>query len=168
MMDVVTATTGTHERELTAPVDLSTPDGRRLNPQAVGWSRRPLHRANLRGGWGRNKRWDYWAILAGDLVVSSVYADVDYLGLADVWWADLASGRTGGRAIVVPAGTGIRPARRAGDAHRCTSTDDGLDLAHHRRRRRARTRITRRGREDDGARGTPRRHGRAARRATSR
>lgn len=97
----------THERELTEPVDLATPDGRRLNRDAVGWSRRPLHRANLRGSWGRNKRWDYWAILAGDLVVSCVYADVDYLGLADVWWADLASGRSGGAGVNVPLARGF-------------------------------------------------------------
>ncbi|HEY5013138.1 MAG TPA: DUF2804 domain-containing protein [Acidimicrobiia bacterium] len=98
----------THERELTEPVDLATADGRSLNPAARGWSRRPLHRANLRGDWGRTKRWDYWAILAGDLVVSSVYADVDYLGLADVWWVDLATGHTGGRGIVAPFARGMR------------------------------------------------------------
>ena len=98
---------GTHERELTEPVDLATGDGRSLNPAARGWSRRPLHRANLRG-WGRTKRWDYWAILAGDLVVSSVYADIDFLGLADVWWVDLATGQTGGRGIVAPFARGIR------------------------------------------------------------
>ena len=97
---------GTHERELTAPVDLATPDGRRLHPDAVGWSRVPLHRANLRGGWGRNKRWDYWAILAGDLVVSCVYADVDYLGLAEVWWLDLATGQSGGRGVGALLGRG--------------------------------------------------------------
>jgi len=44
----------THEPELTAPVDLC--DGARLNPAARGWSRRPLHRANLSARWGRNKR----------------------------------------------------------------------------------------------------------------
>jgi hypothetical protein len=96
----------TNEKELTEPVDLALADGRSLNPQARGWSRRPLHRANLRG-WGRTKRWDYWAILAGDLVVSSVYADVDYLGLADVWWADLATGQTGGGGVSVPGARGI-------------------------------------------------------------
>ncbi|GAA3097385.1 DUF2804 family protein [Nonomuraea salmonea] len=48
----------THEREITAAVDLCLPDGR-LDPRAVGWTRRPLHRANLRG-WGRTKRWEYW------------------------------------------------------------------------------------------------------------
>jgi hypothetical protein len=118
----------THERELTEPVDLAAPDGRKLNRDAVGWSRRPLHRANLRGSWGRNKRWDYWAILAGDLVVSSVYADVDYLGLADVWWADLASGQTGGAAINVPLARGIElPEVPAAEPLRVRRS--GLDLA---------------------------------------
>jgi hypothetical protein len=91
----------THERELTEPVDLCTPDGALLNPAALGWSRHPLHRANLHGSFGVNKRWDYWAILAGDLVISAVYADIDYAGLADVYWVDLTTAETGGRAIVV-------------------------------------------------------------------
>ena len=49
----------THERELTEPVDLCTQDGAALNPEALGWSRFPLHRANLLGRLGSNKRWDY-------------------------------------------------------------------------------------------------------------
>ena len=88
----------THERRLHDQVNLATPDGARLNPDAVGWSSAPLHRANLRGSWGRNKRWDYWAVLAGDLVVAATFADIDYLGIADVYWVDLATGSTGGAA----------------------------------------------------------------------
>ena len=42
-----------------------------------------MHTANLSGVWGRTKKWDYWAILAGDLIVSGVYADVDYLGTVE-------------------------------------------------------------------------------------
>jgi hypothetical protein len=97
----------THERELREPADLCTPDGRRLNPAAAGWSRRPLHRANLRGVWGRTKRWDYWALLAGDLVVGLTYADVDYLGIAGLSWASLESGRAGGREVAVPGARGL-------------------------------------------------------------
>lgn len=93
----------THERELTEPVDLCSPDGSSLNPAARGWSRRPLHRANLHGCFGTNKRWDYWAILAGDFVVSSVYSNIDHFALADVYWADLVSGESGGAAILAPA-----------------------------------------------------------------
>jgi hypothetical protein len=97
----------TGEPEVTGPVDLCTPDGQLLSERARGWSRRPLHHANLRGRWGRTKRWDYWAVLAPDHVVSITYADVDYLGLVDVWWADLAAGRTGGRGTAVPGARGI-------------------------------------------------------------
>ena len=106
----------TTEREITEPTDLCTPDGRRLNPEARGFARRPLLRANLDGRWGRTKRWDYWAILAGDLVVSCTYADVDYLGIAEVWWADLATGRTGGRGANPPLARGIELPERPGTA----------------------------------------------------
>lgn len=116
----------THERELTTPVDLCTPDGSALNPAARGWSRRPLHRANLLGSFGVNKRWDYWAVLAGDLVVSSVFSDIDHLGLADIWWVDLTTGETGGRGIVAPGGELVLP-EQPGTAP-LRARRDGLDL----------------------------------------
>jgi hypothetical protein len=117
----------THERELTEPVDLCTPDGAALAPDARGWSRRPLHRANLHGQWGRNKRWDYWAVLAGDFVVSAVYSDVDYIGLADVWWADLVTGETGGHGIAVPRAEGMSLPEQPGTAPLHVARD-GLEL----------------------------------------
>jgi hypothetical protein len=137
----------THENELTDEVDLCTPDGARLNPAARGWSRRPLHRANLEGRFGTNKRWDYWAILAGDLVVSSVYADLDHLGLADVWWADLPSGTTGGALVAtvgsqdveLPDRPGTAPLRLHRDGLALDVVDDG-----------AGTRLTARWTEADG------------------
>ncbi|MFO7960478.1 MAG: DUF2804 domain-containing protein [Nitriliruptoraceae bacterium] len=97
----------TRERELTEPVDLCTPDGRHLNPEARGWAPRSVHRANLAGGWGRTKRWDYHAVLTREVAVSLVYADIDYLGIVGVWWAHLPSGRSGGREITVPLARGI-------------------------------------------------------------
>ena len=106
----------TTERELTEPVDLCTPDGRRLAPAARGWSRVPLHTANLRGGWGRTKRWDYWCVLAPDLAVAVTYADVDYLGMATVWWADLATGRSGGHEPTLPLARGVSLPDRPGSA----------------------------------------------------
>lgn len=94
----------THEPELFEPVDLCATDGR-LAPAARGWSRRPLHRANIDGtDIGRNKRWDYWAVLGRDVVVSCVYSDIDVIGLADVWWADLRTGRSGGVGIITEPG----------------------------------------------------------------
>ena len=68
--------------EITSAVPLCAPDGR-LNPAAVGWSRRPLHTANLRG-WGRTKRFDYWAIVTPHAIVGLTIASLDYAGLVSI------------------------------------------------------------------------------------
>ena len=93
--------TVTTEPELCEPVTLCTPDGR-LDRDAVGWSRRPVHDCALPGSWGRRKRWDYWCVTAPGCVLSLTFADVDYLGLADVWFLDLADERTYARSAVQP------------------------------------------------------------------
>jgi hypothetical protein len=113
---VDSAAVGTHEHEITGPVELCLPNGKTLSPAAKGWSRTPLHDANLRGRWGRTKRWDYWGILAGDLTIAVTYADVDYLGIASVWWRNLPSGQSGGHDANVPFARGIGLPNRPGTA----------------------------------------------------
>ena len=118
----------THEPELKVPVDLCTPDGSQLNPAARGWSRTPLHRCNLLGEQGRNKRWDYWAVLAGDLIISSVYSNTDYIGIADVFWRDLSSGASGGAFTAARHGDGFVLPERPGTAP-LVYEDERLHLA---------------------------------------
>ena len=77
------------EREITEPVDLCLPDGR-LNPDAVGWTRTPLHRTNLRG-WGRAKRWEYWNVQTPEWTLGLTVSHIDYLALHQVYFADFAS-----------------------------------------------------------------------------
>jgi hypothetical protein len=117
----------TDERELLSPVGLCEPDGVTLNREALGWSRRPLHRANLQGRIGANKRWDYWAILAGDLVVSITYADLDNFALSDVYWVDLNTNVTGGQSIMLGSGEGIALPECVG-AVPLVVNHDGFDL----------------------------------------
>ncbi len=115
------------ERELTGPVSLCTADGR-LNPDAVGWSRAPLHDCALPGSWGRRKRWDYWAVTAPGCVFSLVYADVDYLGLADVWFCDLTTGATATRSCPSLFARKMRSPDRVGGADMAVR-GAGLDLS---------------------------------------
>ncbi len=130
----------THEPELTEPVDLC--DGRgRLAAGARGWSRVPLHRCNLSGRWGRTKRWDYWAVLSPTHAVALVHADVDYLGITEVWWADLRTGRSGGRNRSVPLARGFSLPDRPGteplryrDRHLDLSIEDDAAGTHLRAR----------------------------------
>jgi len=94
------------ELELTHPVDLCDARGR-LNPGARGWSRVPLHRANLSRAWGRKKRWDYWCVTSPDLYVSLTYADVDYIGTISVWVFQPSTGLSVALDQLVPLGRGF-------------------------------------------------------------
>lgn len=95
----------TEPREITAPVELVRPDGR-LNPDAVGWSRHPLHdtagvKRGLRGR-GRTKRWEYWLVMTPTHLASLTLSDIDYAGVHTVWAYELATGRRVDRSAVVP------------------------------------------------------------------
>ena len=114
---------------MTEPVQLCLPGGTTLNPLARGWSRVPMHDCNLAGTPGRKKRWDYWAVLGPTHTLSVTYADIDFLGITDVWWADLRSGRTGGRNRSVPGAAGISLPDRPGTAPlRSAARHQVLDL----------------------------------------
>ena len=101
-----------HEREITQPVDLCLPSGR-LNADAVGWSRRPLHRANLRG-WGRAKRWEYWGVVTPTHVVGLVVSSLDYAGVHSIYVLDRATGREHNAEAVVPLARGAVLSDRSG------------------------------------------------------
>lgn len=70
------------ERELTGPVSISTRG--RLNHDAVGWSRHPVQECEIAGRWPRKKRWHFWLVTTDTHLVALTFADVDYLGLANV------------------------------------------------------------------------------------
>ncbi|MFI5425913.1 DUF2804 family protein [Aeromicrobium sp. UC242_57] len=86
-----------HEREITAPVSLTLPDGR-LNPAAVGWTRTPLITTDGVGagrrGKGRNKRWEYWAVTTPTHVVALVVSSLDYAAVHSIWLLDRTTGET--------------------------------------------------------------------------
>ena len=107
------AMTVSSERELTEPVDLCDSAGH-LNPEAIGWSRVPLHRANLRGAYGRKKRWDYWCFINSDLYVAVTYADVDYLGITAVWIHQPSTGFTASIEPPAPFARGFVHTERSG------------------------------------------------------
>lgn len=76
-----------HEPELMTPVDLCQKN-RLLNPKAIGWSRYPLHNCNLSGSPLRKKRWNYWCITTDRFLFSATLSNIDYLGLAFVYFLD--------------------------------------------------------------------------------
>ncbi len=95
------------ERELTEKVLLCASIGR-LNPEAVGWSRHPLHSCNLQGRWPRKKRWNYWCVTNERFLFSATVSNIDYMGLAFVYFLDFESKFFHEMTVVTPFGTGCR------------------------------------------------------------
>lgn len=96
------------EPEITGAVDLCDGSGN-LNRKAVGFSRIPLHRCNVRGHALRKKRWNYWAVTSDRYVFSATIADIDYIGLASVYLIDFETNRMIERTVSVPFGGAAMP-----------------------------------------------------------
>jgi len=128
------------ERELLNPVTLTLPDGS-LNPDAVGWARRPLvdtSGIDGRRGWPRNKRWEYWNVATPSHVLAVTVSLIDYAAVHELWVLDRATEQTwGAAATVLPArgaalpanlGGGVASARAKGLAIDITPGADGVRL----------------------------------------
>lgn len=96
------------EPELTEPVLLCDAHGR-LNPKAVGWSRRPLVRANLHGHWPRKKKWNFWNWISPDFVFSVTVADIDFACFCGVSFTDFETKKTLTTIALKPHGSVVMP-----------------------------------------------------------
>jgi len=79
-------------REITSGVVLCDGQGA-LNPEAVGWSRKPMHACNLRDRFPRKKKWDYWCITGERFLFSATIAHIDYLALGGMYFLEYETGR---------------------------------------------------------------------------
>lgn len=96
----------THEIELTRPVDLCDSQGN-LNPSAAGWSRSPFHRCNLHGHPLRKKAWNYWCITTPTHLFSVTLSNVDYMGLAFIYYLDFATREFHEQTVMTALGSGF-------------------------------------------------------------
>lgn len=93
---------GAFEREILADaIDLCDKRGR-VNRDAIGWSRKPIHTCKLVGHWGRKKRWHYWAITSPRALFSMTLATLDYAGIAFAYFVDFETKECIEQTVVVP------------------------------------------------------------------
>ncbi|MFF1875720.1 DUF2804 domain-containing protein, partial [Kitasatospora herbaricolor] len=119
------------ERELTEQVALCLPNGQ-LDPDAVGWSRRPLHDTSGIDGstsWGRNKRWEYWAVTTRTHIVSLTVSSLDYAAVHGIMIHDIRSGTTVERGAVAPlSSSATLPARLGAGPARTRTRSLSIDI----------------------------------------
>jgi hypothetical protein len=113
--------------EITTHVDLCLENGR-LNRDAVGWTRGPLHRANLRGR-GRTKRWEYWAVMSPEAVLGITVSDLDYAALHAVYLLQADGTETVHTALAPLSGVRM-PDRSSGGPVRVRAKGLAIDIDH--------------------------------------
>jgi hypothetical protein len=74
-------------REINRPVLLCDGEGD-LNPESIGWSRKPLHMCNLDGHSFRKKKWNYWCITTDEFLFSATISNIDYGALAFIYFLE--------------------------------------------------------------------------------
>lgn len=118
------------EPEITEPVLLCGAGGR-LNRDAVGWSRRPLHRCNLPPSLPRKKKWNYWAVTSDDFLFSATIADIERFQLGGAYLYDRRTKLHLEKTVIAGPGTVEMPETVTGDitvdnpAMRVALLDDG-------------------------------------------
>lgn len=135
----------TEEREIVAPVALAAADGT-LVRDAIGWSRQPLHHAALPGPRGRRKRWDYWCVTSEEGALQITCANLDWIGIVEVAYVELASGRVARASAIVPFSLGLRLPDTLGPAIRFRAPHLGVTIREEARG----TRLTVRARTGEG------------------
>ncbi|WP_437880754.1 DUF2804 domain-containing protein [Pseudomonas sp. LRF_L74] len=88
-----------------------------LDPQAVGWSSRPLVNCALPARFGRRKRWNNWCITTPQWMLVLTFADLDYIGYGAVHFIDLQSNCFDSRAKMRLFGRGCHLPDNANESH---------------------------------------------------
>ena len=107
----------THEREITEAVSLADWRGT-LRPEAIGYSRRPVHDAAIPARPGRRKRWEYWCVIGTRGALQVTVADLDFLGLVELSFSDFETKEVASAPFVLPLGLGLTLPDRSGEAWR--------------------------------------------------
>ena len=65
------------EKEILVPTSLCDKKGN-LNPEAIGYARKPIIDCNLSGHFMRKKKWNYWCVYGEDILFSATISHLDY------------------------------------------------------------------------------------------
>jgi hypothetical protein len=92
------------EKEILKNLDLCDSAGE-LQNESVGWSRHPIFNCNLSGHWLRKKKWNYWCISNDECLFSVTISNLDYAGMAFVYFLDIKTKKFIEKTFITPFGS---------------------------------------------------------------
>lgn len=117
------------EKELTKPVLLCDHKGQ-LNPEAIGYARRPIIQSNLRKNFMRKKKWNYWSIFGEDILFSTMISHYDYAAVCFVYLLNYETQRFIEKKIIIPTGRGVKMPENVLDNISFTHRQLNIQLSH--------------------------------------
>jgi len=93
------------EREIVELTRLCDNKGN-LNPEAIGFARKPIIDSNLSGHFMRKKKWNYWCIFGEEILFSVTISHLDYAAVCSIYFLEYETQRSFEKAITIPLGIG--------------------------------------------------------------
>lgn len=95
------------EKEITYATNLCDAKGN-LNPQAIGYAKRPIINCNVSGQFMRKKKWNYWCIYGEDILFSATISHLDYAVVCFVYFLEYETQRFFEKTVTIPFGTNVK------------------------------------------------------------
>ncbi|SHM56728.1 DUF2804 domain-containing protein [Gracilibacillus kekensis] len=93
-------------KEIISKTPLCKENGK-LNPEAIGWARDPFIHPNVKGSFGRKKKWNYWCVTNDHLLFSATISDIDYAASLFVYIYDRETKAFAEETVLIPLSRGI-------------------------------------------------------------
>ena len=95
------------EKEILVPTALCDKKGN-LNPEAIGYARKPIIDCNLSGQFMRKKKWNYWCVYGEDILFSATISHLDYAAVCFVYFLEYETQRYFEKSVLIPLGTKVK------------------------------------------------------------
>ena len=95
------------EKEIIVPTMLCDKKGN-LNPEAIGYARKPIIDCNLSGHFMRKKKWNYWCVYGEDILFSATISHLDYAAVCFVYFLEYETQRYFEKTVLIPLGTKVK------------------------------------------------------------
>ncbi len=95
------------EKEIFETMSLCDKKGN-LNPEVIGFARKPIINCNLSGHFMRKKKWNYWCIYGEDILFSVTISHLGYAAVCFVYFLEYETQRYFEKTITVPLGAKVK------------------------------------------------------------
>lgn len=99
------------EREIVELTRLCDKKGN-LNPEAIGFARKPIIDCNLSGHFMRKKKWNYWCVYGEEILFSVTISHFDYAAVCFVYFLEYETQRFFEKTITIPLGSKLKMPER--------------------------------------------------------